>query len=113
MLISYRVILYTFLFILTVLLLSIWFKRRQRSYSAVLQQQIVDLADTTIQHLNRAKSATDPLIELQEASYAYASWDAVKKLTTPEDLPILVDMDISAVARAVKSQMASAVKKFQ
>ena len=113
MMINCKVLLYALLFILAVLFLSIYFKRKQRTYSPVLKQQIVDLTDTTLEHLQRAKQASDPLVRLQEASYAYAVWNSVQKLTTPEDLPSLVATDTDQITKQVKAEMLQAIRQFQ
>lgn len=113
MLINYKLVVYALLFILAVICLSIYLKRQQRKYSPILAKQIVDLTDTTIEHLKLASVSSDPIVSIQEASYAYATWDAVRKLTTEEDLPILVSLKTEALTKQVKRQMEKSIKDLE
>lgn len=104
MLISYKLIVCTLIIVLALILLSIYFKRNQRKYSPVLKNQIVELTDQAIDHLEKSKAANNPLIALQEASYAFGIWDSVKKIATDEDLPQLVDTNTVELNKQIKIQ---------
>ena len=113
MLISYKLIVYTLLFILAIILLSIYFKRNQRKYTPRLKKQVVDLTDRTIDHLEKAKKTNDPFVSLQEASYAFGLWDSVKTIVTEEDLPFLVDIDVDDLNKQIKYQMQQSLDKLE
>ena len=113
MLVSYRMVAFALLIAVAIVGLSLYLKRNDRRYSPRLRQNVVELVDTTIEHVENAKHAHEPWIQLQEASAAHAAWSAAQLLTTPEDLPRLVDVDLVSLHRQVKDQWTLARQRFQ
>lgn len=105
MLISYKLIVYALLIVLAIICLAIYFKRKQRTYNPIVKKQLIELTDEAIDHLEKSKKIQDPILKLQEISYAYGIWNSVKKLTLDEDLPHLVDVDVEDLNNQIKIQM--------
>ena len=88
-------------------------KRNQRKYTPMLKRQIVELTDRTIEHLERSKTENDPLVSLQEAVYAYSTWDAIHLIVVTEDLPLIVDVNIEDLNKQIKMQLQKSLDRVK
>ena len=113
MLVNYKLVLYVTLFVIGVLITCIYLKRRQRKYSSLLRDQVQELTHKMIDHVQKSRRSKDALLAMQESSYAYGMWDAVRRIVPEEDFDDIVGYNQQELTKRVRAQLEQCLEQLE